>query len=118
MGKKERSELVRENLQVAERAILEKLARPDAFPAGAIVIPLRLLVGKKNALTPSRWAIIQKLRERGGYERLNDLAEALGRSKYRVSKDVDVLTGLGLVHKVRHGKRVAIRPDPRTIVVA
>ncbi len=111
-------QLILDNLDVARRVIQQKLDDPASIPDGALVIPLSLLAGDYNLLTSSRWRVLLQLRSHGTYVRLQDLADALGRGKHRVSKDVDVLVNLGLVHKQKNGRETSIQPDARQIFVA
>lgn len=118
MGAKQRKHMIEENLDVAEDYLQQKLRDPTSLPDGALVIPMSLLAEGKNGLTQARWQVLQQIRSHGRYARIQDLADALGRGKHRVSKDVDALASLGLVHKQKKGRETAIRPDPRQIMVA
>ena len=118
MDATQRRKLVRENLDVAREILQSKLNDADSLPEQAIVIPMSLLADGKVPLTQSRWQVLLQVRNHGQYKRLQDLAEDLGRGKHRVSKDVDALAGLGLLHKHRNGREVMVEADRREIRVA
>ncbi len=118
MDENKRRQLTRKNFEVAERVFLQKLRDPDSIPDGAIVIPMSLLATGTNALTPSRWQLLDEVRTHGAYESLQDLADALGRGKHRVSKDVDVLARFRLLHKAKQGREIRIWADLNNIIVA
>ena len=118
MDKKDRTKLIRGNLDVAERYLQRVLENPSSLSERQVVIPMSLMAGDASLLTQSRWRILLQLRNHGTYDRLQDLADALGRGKHRVSKDVEVLAKLGLLHKEKRGRETAVTPDERPIVVA
>lgn len=118
MDATQRRKLVRENLDLASEIIQRKLKDPKAFPDQALIIPMSLLAAGKVPLTQSRWQLLLQVRNHGQYKRLQDLAEDLGRGKHRVSKDVDALAGLGLLHKHKKGRETMVEADRREIVVA
>jgi DNA-binding MarR family transcriptional regulator len=118
MEAKQRKRMIEDNLGVAETILQQKLRHPSSIPDEALVIPLSLLAGGKNPLTQSRWQVLLLLREHGAYNRIQDLADALGRGKHRVSKDLDILASLGLVHKKKKGRETSVQPDLRRILLA
>ncbi len=114
----DRKQLIGENLELAKRLLQRKLRDPSSLPESVLIVPLNLIAGSKNPLTTARWNVLRVLRAHGRYERIQDLADALGRGKHRVSKDVDVLASFGLVHKIKHGRETSVEADPREILVA
>ena len=118
MDAKSRKEVIERNLEIAEHFMQQVLANPSAAADKLTVIPLAAMAGGKTGLTPSRLALLIELRSHGEYGRMHDLAKAVGRDKFAVSKDIDVLADLGLVHKQRKGRTVAISPDTRPIMLA
>jgi DNA-binding MarR family transcriptional regulator len=113
-----RERLIAENLELAERLLQRKLRNPTSLPDNVLIVPLNLIAGPKNPLTTARWNVLRVLRAHGRYDRIQDLADALGRGKHRVSKDVDVLASFGLVHKTKHGRETSVEADPPEILVA
>ena len=118
MDPTQRRKLIRENLDLAEAILQRKLKDPKSLPEHALVIPMSLLADGKIPLTRSRWQLLLQVRNHGKYKRLQDLAEDLGRGKHRVSKDVDALAGLGLLHKQKNGRETMVEADQRKIMVA
>ena len=118
MDAKQRRKLVRENLDIASDIIQRKLKDPKSLPNHAIIIPMSLLADGKVPLTQGRWQVLLQVRNHGKYKRIQDLAEDLGRGKHRVSKDVDALAGLGLLHKHKNGRETMVEADRREIMVA
>lgn len=113
-----RERVIAENLELAERLLQRKLRNPTSLPDNVLIVPLNLIAGANNPLTTARWNVLRVLRAHGKYDRIQDLADALGRGKHRVSKDVDVLASFGLVHKTKHGRETSVEADPREILVA
>lgn len=107
---------VNERLDLAHDIFQRALADPGAYPEHLIVIPLSLLA-EGAVLSPARLETLIRLRKMGGYDRLQDLADDLGRGKHRVSKDISALAGLGLVHKQRHGRQMHIEASGRPIML-
>lgn len=107
---------VGQRLDMAHDIFQRALAEPDAYPDHLIVIPLSLLA-EGSLLSPARLETLMRLRRHGGYERLQDLADDLGRGKHRVSKDISALASLGLVHKHRHGRQMHIAAVGRPILL-
>lgn len=113
----ETEQMITQNLSLAREVLQAVVAHPDAFPDNLLVIPMDLLSRGKGILTPARYEVLLAIRERGSFERLQDLADLLGRTKHRVSKDVNALTALGLIHKERHGRTTTITADQRPILL-
>lgn len=107
---------VNQRLDLAHGIFQRALLDPEAYPDHLIVIPLSLLA-EGSLLSPARLETLMRLRRSGGYERLQDLADDLGRGKHRVSKDISALATLGLVHKQRHGRRMHIQAVARPILL-
>lgn len=115
-----RKRLIDQNIETAWAHMRSVLADPASAPDHLTVIPLSILTlaGGRNGLTPGRVSLLAQLRAHGEYGRMQDLADAVGRDKFAVSKDIDVLSMLGLVHKRRTGRTVAIAADARPIMLA
>lgn len=114
----DRKQVANHALDIAEKAMQQLLADPSGAPDKLTIIPMTTLMGGKDGLTPSRIALFIEIRAHGVYQRVQELADAVGRDKYAVSKDVDVLALHGLVHKHKRGRTVAIEADTRPIVLA
>ena len=113
-----RKQVIGENLDLTKRLLQRKLRDASSLPGNVLIVPLNLISGTQNPLTTARWNVLRVLRAHGRYNRIQDLADALGRSKHRVSKDVDVLASFGLVHKTKHGRETSVEADSREILVA
>lgn len=118
MEKTAKQRMMERHLDLFEYFAQQMLANPDAAPDRLTIIPLALLAEGTGGLTPGRLALLIEVRSHGTYARMQDLADALGRDKFAVSKDVEVLANLGLVHKRRIGRQVSITPDDGLIVLA
>ena len=110
--------LIEQNLELARQIIHAALDDPDVFPDDLLVIPMNLLAGSDGLLTPARFEVLLKVREHGSFDRLQDLADSLGRGKHRVSKDIDALTALGLIRKERRGRTLRLTADNRPILLS
>ncbi|MEK6976536.1 MAG: hypothetical protein AABY18_09370 [Candidatus Thermoplasmatota archaeon] len=105
-------------LDLAEQQMLALLANPAGAPDRLTIIPILTMLGGPNGLTPARIALFIEIRSHGIYEQIQELADAMGRDKHAVSKDVDVLVHHGLVHKQKKGRTVTIEADKRPIFLA
>lgn len=114
----DRKQVADNALDLAAQHMRAILADPEGAPEKVTVIPITKMLGGPDGLTPARIALLIEIRSHGLYERIQDLADAMGRDKHAVSKDVDVLARHGLVHKHRKGRSVAIEADGRPIILA
>lgn len=114
----DRTQVADKALDLAEQHMQAILADPAGAPDKVTILPIATMLGGPGGLTPARIALLIEIRSHGTYERMQSLAEAMGRDKHAVSKDVDVLVHHGLVHKQRKGRTVAIEADRRPIILA
>lgn len=114
----DRKQVADKALDLAEQSLKAILANPKAAPDKVTIIPLTTMLGGKDGLTPARIALFIEVRSHGPYDQLQDLADAVGRDKHAVSKDLDVLAAHDLVHKHRVGRNLMIEADERPIMLA
>lgn len=75
-----------------------------------------------TVLTPKRYAIIEAVKEKGHFESIEALADALKRDRSTVSRDLRALADAGLIslHEAvfpGHGRRSEIAPVARKLTV-
>ena len=88
----------------------------EAFREPMIIVPIEQLA-LDAVLSPERVRLLQEVRAHGPFERLDDLAAALGRSKARTSQDVAMLERHGMLICKRAGRTKRIAADPRPILL-
>ena len=114
----DRKQVADKALDLAEQHMQAILANPAGAPDKVTIIPITKMLGGPDGLTPARIALFIEIRSHGIYAQIQDLADAMGRDKHAVSKDVDVLVHHGLVHKHKKGRSVSIEADARPIILA
>lgn len=92
------------------------IAHPDKYPDDFVVIPLEpgLL---SQILSRERIRLLSLLREHGPFKSVGALAKALGRSESRVSRDLMMFEGSGLVVVEREGKSKTVRATELPILL-
>lgn len=75
-----------------------------------------------RVLTPRRYALIEAVKERGSFDSIEQLAEAVERDRAAVSRDLKALTEAGLLQMHEavlpgHGRRAEITPVARRLTV-
>jgi predicted transcriptional regulator len=97
---------------------IRKVARapPGSYPENFIALEwgspllLQIMSGEKTRL-------IEYLRTHGPVDSVTTLSEALGRSREAVSRDLQVLVNVGVVHAEQHGRHKSLRATDQPIVV-
>lgn len=94
----------------------EVIKNPDAYPDSFVAIPRDPdLIAK--LLSRERTKILDYLEKNGPLESLQMLADALGRDKGAVSRDVGSLAAVGLVNVSKNGRRKRLNATRRPILV-
>lgn len=99
----------------AANAILEdSIQHPGRYPDDFAIMPIAVL---PEILTPERVRLYEELRNHGPFASVNELAAALRRHQSRVSRDVALLEGHGLVAVEKVGRKRRVRAVAAGIVV-
>lgn len=106
-----------ERIELAFELAKDVAAHPDRYPDDFVVLPLE--PGElTRLLTDARLRLLCELRDRGPYESVTALAEALDRDQSRVSRDLKALSDMGLVLLERTGKAKRVEATDRLILLA
>lgn len=115
--KKDDREKASRHLRSALQLARALIAHPDAFPDDFIALPLDPEIISK-VLSPERIRLLNELRTRRSYASVSKLAEALGRSQSRVSRDLAELSAAGLIRLERRGKAKRVIAYRKPILIA
>ncbi|MBI4393313.1 MAG: hypothetical protein HY556_05885 [Euryarchaeota archaeon] len=104
------------NLRRAFALTGDVIKNPDKYPDDFLAIPLDpdLLA---RTFSKERVRLLNRLRERDGFDSVKALAKSLGRDTGRVSRDMTLLEELGLVILERKGKAKRVRATKRPIIL-
>lgn len=105
------------NLRRASALARDVIAHPEQYPDRFVAIPLEP-DPVASLLSRERLRLLRELRDEGPYDSVGALAKALGREATRVSRDVAVLSAVGLVLVERRGKAKRVRAVNRPIILA
>lgn len=96
---------------------LGKVVRaPEDYPDRFVAIPRNSpLLTKLFSKEPNR--ILDYLHKHGHVDAIQELADALGRNKSGVSRDVQLLIDVGLVSATRKGKEKSVQPTEKVVLV-
>lgn len=89
---------------------------PEDYPDRFVAIPRSSpLLPKLFSKEPNR--ILDYLHKHGQVDAIQELADALGRNKSGVSRDVKLLMDVGLVSTTRQGKQKSIQSTEKVVLV-
>ena len=112
-GKRRQPNPMKDALDVVAKVF----ADPDAFPSDFVAFPLRGDMASR-ILTAERRRIIVYLEDHGPASSIRDLAVALGRDPAAVSRDIHLLTDVGLLRVEDFGRNKHVHATGRPIIVA
>lgn len=97
--------------------LLRKDAKAPSRGHDVLYLPADALLGPDNPLSRARVTLWLAVRDHGGFDSLDALADALHRDKTHVSRDVSLLERFGLVKTVRSGRHRAVRSAAQAIEI-
>lgn len=92
------------------------IQNPDKYPDNFISLPFDIDDIQK-AFGRERMRLYRTVKERGPFESLHELADALGRNYSSVSRDVTFLEGIGFLAVEKVGRQKRIAWSGRVIVI-